>query len=91
MQCLNKLGRHYEAVQRCLVVLDSDNLNVKALFHMAAAHRDMHEFERAMELYDEILEYQPQNAGVLRAQAAVKVLIKEYEAKSRKMYKDTFA
>eukprot|EP01069_Polyplicarium_translucidae_P007219 Polyplicarium_translucidae@DN3074_c0_g1_i4.p1 len=70
---LLKLERWTEAISNAEVVLGQRPRDPKALYRVAAGHRGLEEYERALAVVERLLEETPHDAGTLRMRDAMMI------------------
>ena len=83
--CQLKLGDAKKAEEACIAVLQIDAANVKALYRAGIAARTQHKFDEAGLALEKALALEPGNRDVLRETRQLKLKIREYKEKDRKM------
>ena len=83
--CQLKLGDAKKAEEACIAVLQIDAANVKALYRAGIAARSQHKFNEAGLALEKALALDPGNKDVLRETRQLKLKIREYKEKDRKM------
>ncbi|KHJ75550.1 tetratricopeptide repeat protein [Oesophagostomum dentatum] len=87
----SKMGEHLECIKYCDKALEQSPNNVKALYRKAGARLAMSDLEEAKQIYEKVLEIDPENKAAAQQILVVRQMMREQNERDKKRYKNLFS
>ncbi|CAJ0590367.1 unnamed protein product [Cylicocyclus nassatus] len=87
----SKMGEHLDCIKYCDKALEQSPNNVKALYRKAGARLAMSDLEEAKQIYEKVLEIDPENKAAAQQILVVRQMMREQNERDKKRYKNLFS
>ncbi|WKY09473.1 hypothetical protein Q1695_002103 [Nippostrongylus brasiliensis] len=87
----SKMNENLDCIKYCDKALEISPNNVKALYRKAGARVSMSDFDEAKQIYEKILEIDPENKAAAQQILVVRQMMKEQLERDKKRYKNLFS
>ncbi|PIO75997.1 tetratricopeptide repeat protein [Teladorsagia circumcincta] len=87
----SKMGENLDCIKYCDKALELSPINVKALYRKAGARAALSDFDEAKQIYEKILEVDPENKAAAQQILVVRQMMKEQLERDKKRYKNLFS
>ncbi|KAK5964709.1 Tetratricopeptide repeat protein, partial [Trichostrongylus colubriformis] len=87
----SKMGENLDCIKYCDKALELSPNNVKALYRKAGARAALSDFDEAKQIYEKIMEVDPENKAAAQQILVVRQMMKEQLERDKKRYKNLFS